>query len=102
MYVYKSAMCKKWSASLNVWNNVHVLYLFFDFQINQPISAKRIGMVKEGFNCIGVDVDISDAVKEAVMKLQGAGATVEETSVPMHRDGYIYIFYICFFLALLV
>ena len=60
-------------------------------------------MVTEGFNCNGMDVDISNAVKEAVMKLQGVGATVEETSVPMHRDGiYIYIFYICFFFELCI
>jgi amidase len=48
----------------------------------------RVGVLREGFEIPGVsEADVDAAVRDAVERLAGAGATVEEVSVPMHRDG---------------
>jgi amidase len=48
----------------------------------------RIGVLTEGFDIDGVsEADVDAAVREACDVLAGAGASVEEVSVPMHRDG---------------
>ncbi len=48
----------------------------------------RVGLLREGFDIPGVsDPDVDAAVRQAAGVLAGAGGTVEEVSVPMHRDG---------------
>lgn len=48
----------------------------------------RVGVLREGFGIDGVsEPDVDAAVRAAADALAGAGASVEEVSVPMHRDG---------------
>jgi amidase len=48
----------------------------------------RVGVLREGFEIPGLsEADVDAAVRDAADRLAGAGASVEEVSVPMHRDG---------------
>ena len=48
----------------------------------------RVGVLREGFGIADAsEADVDAAVRAAADVLAGAGATVEEVSVPMHRDG---------------
>ena len=48
----------------------------------------RVGVLREGFELPGLsESDVDAAVREAADRLAGAGASVEEVSVPLHRDG---------------
>src|SRR5215211_6060684 len=48
----------------------------------------RVGVLREGFEIERLsEADVDAAVRDAAERLAGAGATVEEVSVPMHRDG---------------
>jgi amidase len=48
----------------------------------------RVGVLREGFDIPGLsEADVDAAVRDAADRLAGAGATVEEVSVPLHRDG---------------
>jgi amidase len=48
----------------------------------------RVGLLREGFGIEEVsEPDVDAAVRAAADALAGAGAQVEEVSVPMHRDG---------------
>ncbi|HEX6024277.1 MAG TPA: amidase [Solirubrobacter sp.] len=48
----------------------------------------RVGVLAEGFDIPGVsEPDVDAAVRAAADALASAGATVEEVSIPMHRDG---------------
>jgi amidase len=48
----------------------------------------RVGVLREGFELPGLsESDVDAAVRDAVDRLAEAGATVEEVSVPLHRDG---------------
>ena len=48
----------------------------------------RVGVLREGFDLPGLsEADVDAAVRDAAERLAGAGASVEEVSVPMHRDG---------------
>jgi amidase len=48
----------------------------------------RVGVLREGFEIPGMsEADVDAAVRAAAERLAGAGASVEEVSVPMHRDG---------------
>jgi amidase len=51
-------------------------------------SGLRVGVLAEGFGIPDVsEPDVDAAVRAAADVLAGAGASVEEVSVPMHRDG---------------
>ncbi|MBV9197631.1 MAG: amidase [Solirubrobacterales bacterium] len=51
-------------------------------------NGLRVGMLREGFAIPEVsEPDVDAAVREASAVLERTGATVEEASVPMHRDG---------------
>jgi amidase len=51
-------------------------------------DALRVGVLSEGFEIPDVsEPDVDAAVRGAANALAGAGADVEEVSVPMHRDG---------------
>jgi len=48
----------------------------------------RVGLLREGFERDGMsEADVDAAVRDAAEALAGAGATVEEVSVPLHADG---------------
>jgi amidase len=48
----------------------------------------RVGVLREGFERAGMsESDVDAAVRDALETLAGAGATVEEVSVPLHTDG---------------
>src|SRR4051812_21338182 len=48
----------------------------------------RVGLLNEGFGIPDIsEPDVDAAVRAAAEKLAAAGATVEEVSIPMHRDG---------------
>jgi|tagenome__1003787_1003787.scaffolds.fasta_scaffold20983916_3 amidase len=48
----------------------------------------RVGLLSEGFGIPDIsEPDVDAAVRAAAEKLAAAGATVEEVSIPMHRDG---------------
>ena len=47
----------------------------------------RIGVVTEGFGWPRANRDVDAKVREAAERLRGLGASVEEVSIPMHRDG---------------
>ena len=51
-------------------------------------EGMKIGIVTEGFGWEGLsEEDVDQFVREAAYSLKQAGATVEEVSIPMHRDG---------------
>jgi len=56
--------------------------------IDRGPEGLRVGVLREGFELPGLsEADVDAAVRDAADRLAGAGATVEEVSVPMHRDG---------------
>jgi amidase len=51
-------------------------------------SGLRVGVLAEGFGIPDAsEADVDAAVRAAADVLAGAGASVEEVSIPMHRDG---------------
>jgi amidase len=56
--------------------------------LERGVDGLRVGVVAEGFAWPDVsEPDVDEAVRSAAAALEGAGATVEEVSIPMHRDG---------------
>ena len=53
------------------------------------MKGLKIGILKEGFEFEDMKQDVAEFVKVAASKLTGAGAIVEETSVPLHTDGTV-------------
>ncbi len=52
------------------------------------VEGLRVGLVVEGFGWEGLsDPAVDEAVHVAARRLEEAGASVSEVSVPMHRDG---------------
>ncbi|ATY84592.1 Asp-tRNA(Asn)/Glu-tRNA(Gln) amidotransferase GatCAB subunit A [Kyrpidia spormannii] len=52
------------------------------------LSGMRIGVVREGFGWEALsEPDVDEAVREAAHAFVQYGASVEEISIPMHRDG---------------
>jgi amidase len=56
-------------------------------QLTGHARGLRIGIVKEGFGWPNSESDVDAMVREAAQRLTGAGATVSEISIPLHRDG---------------
>jgi amidase len=50
-------------------------------------SSVTVGVVGEGFDREESEEHVDEAVQEALDEFEAAGATVEDVSVPMHRDG---------------
>jgi amidase len=50
-------------------------------------SGLRIGIVNEGFAWPNSEPDVDAMVRQAAQRLGRAGATVNEISIPLHRDG---------------
>ena len=55
--------------------------------LGRGVAGMRIGVVTEGFNFENSEADVDQKVREAANRLRGLGATVEDVSIPMHRDG---------------
>jgi amidase len=53
------------------------------------VKGLKIGILKEGFEFEDMKQDVAEFVKVAARKLTGAGAIVEDTSVPLHTDGTV-------------
>jgi amidase len=52
------------------------------------LSGLRVGIVEEGFGWEGLsEPEVDEAVRDAAHRLEKAGATVGDISVPMHRKG---------------
>ena len=56
-------------------------------QLTGHARGLRVGIVKEGFGWPNSEPDVDAMVREAAQRLTGAGATVSEVSIPLHRDG---------------
>lgn len=55
--------------------------------MDDGVKGLKIGLVKEGFSFKQMEEDVAKLVRESATKLTGAGATVEDTSIPIHDDG---------------
>ena len=55
--------------------------------LGRGVSGMRIGVLLEGFNHDNSEPDVDRKVREAADRLRALGATVEDVSVPMHKDG---------------
>ena len=56
--------------------------------IRQPVKGLRIGVVREGFARPESSAASDAVVRRALQAMAGAGAVVEDISIPWHRDGY--------------
>ena len=55
--------------------------------LGQGVKGMKIGILKEGFGHPGAsDKETDKKVRDAILSFKKLGATVEEVSVPMHRD----------------
>lgn len=52
--------------------------------LEDDISGKRIGLLREGFE--GAEPEVDRCVREAAKRLTESGATVEEISIPAHNQ----------------
>lgn len=50
-------------------------------------NGLKIGVVKEGFGWEGSEQDSDGLVRESAYEFERCGASVEEVSIPMHKDG---------------
>ena len=55
--------------------------------LGRGVAGMRIGVVTEGFNNDNSEPDVDQKVRDAANRLRSLGATVEDVSIPMHRDG---------------
>jgi len=55
--------------------------------LGRGVSGLRIGVLKEGFGLPVSEADVDTKVRAAAEQFKALGATVDEVSVPMHRDG---------------
>ena len=55
--------------------------------LGRGVAGMRIGVLTEGFNFDNGEPDVDQKVREAARRLRDLGATVEDVSIPMHRDG---------------
>ena len=55
--------------------------------LGRGVAGLRIGVLTEGFNFDNSEPDVDQKVREAAKRLRDLGATVEDVSIPMHRDG---------------
>lgn len=55
--------------------------------MDEGVKGLKIGLVKEGFSFKQMEEDVAKLVKESAIRLTDAGASVEDTSIPIHDDG---------------
>lgn len=54
--------------------------------LDVSMCGKKVGLLTEGFD-LCVEDAVRDIVKKAAAKLTQVGMTVQDTSIPMHKDG---------------
>ncbi len=59
----------------------------YTLALGQGVSGMRIGIVREGFGLANSEADVDQKVRRAAERFRDLGASVEETSVPMHLQG---------------
>ncbi|MDD9911223.1 MAG: amidase [Ahrensia sp.] len=55
--------------------------------IDEGIENLSVGLLAEGFGWDQSETDVDETVRQAALKLSEAGATVADTSIPLHRQG---------------
>lgn len=55
--------------------------------LGKGIEDLRVGVVREGFDTVGCEPDVAEKVRDAAAIFATLGATVEETSLPLHAVG---------------
>ena len=55
--------------------------------LGRGVAGMRIGVLTEGFNFDNSEPDVDQKVRDAANRLRALGATVDDVSIPMHRDG---------------
>jgi amidase len=55
--------------------------------LGRGVAGLRIGVVTESFGWPASEPDVDAKVRAGAERLRGLGATVDEVSIPMHRDG---------------
>ncbi|XP_013395091.1 uncharacterized protein LOC106162361 [Lingula anatina] len=58
--------------------------------LTADLTGMKVGLVKEGFD--KCDKDIDSTIRASMQWFEAAGATVEETSIPMHITGKIALY----------
>lgn len=61
--------------------------------LGRGVKGMRIAMVREGFGLPVSEAEVDGAIKRALETLRELGATVEEVSIPMHREAAGAIFW---------
>lgn len=59
----------------------------YSTRIEESVDGLRVAIVKEGFGWPDSEQAVDDAVRDAALLFEKAGASVNEVSVPMHRLG---------------
>ncbi|KAJ9157590.1 Amidase [Pleurostoma richardsiae] len=52
-------------------------------------SGLRVGLIKEAWEVPGLNPEIGKLVKDAAMRFSALGATLQEVSIPLHKEGPI-------------
>ena len=55
--------------------------------LNKGVSGLRIGVLKESFGLDVSEVDVDEKVRAAAEQFGRLGASIDEVSIPLHRDG---------------
>jgi amidase len=59
--------------------------------LGKSVSGLKLAILKEGFTHPGAQDDVNTAVRKAAAQMQKLGATVEEVSIPEHRDAWQFL-----------
>ncbi|HVN27748.1 MAG TPA: amidase [Candidatus Binataceae bacterium] len=59
--------------------------------LGKSIAGRKLAILKEGFTHPGAQDDVNAAVRKAAAQLQRLGATVEEVSIPEHREAWQFL-----------
>jgi len=54
--------------------------------LDRGVKGLRLGILREGFEHPGAESDVNDCVRKGAAALEKLGATVQEISIPEHRD----------------
>jgi amidase len=54
--------------------------------LDRGVKGLRLGILREGFGHPGAEADVNDCVRKAAAVLEKLGATMQELSIPEHRD----------------
>lgn len=57
--------------------------------LGQSIGGLKVGVLTEGFGVAGAEPDVESVVREALSIIAGAGARLENVSVPLHGTAWL-------------